>query len=670
MRRFLSLGLGLVAIAVMSTALALLSPGHAPSTARVSAQENPRESSCIADGQKHAFPKVLLLGETTTITLTARAVCAGEQIPLHIVLVLDASGSMAGDPTRQMKDAAKKLIEKLGMRDNPGTKVGVVEFNGTARALCQLTNNEGQAKGCVSRVGATGGTCIDCGIREGLRVLLNGRRREQGDSALNEVMVVLSDGTNNAGCPPVVAASRQAKSQGIIVITVCVGSGCDAQCMREAASSARYFFQSDDAGGLIAVFERIRKDIQKITLRKMTIIDTLPPNMEYIENSSEPQADVSPGKDQLTWTQNFVPSDGLTMSFKVRPKDVGFWPTNVLATGEFRDNQDRTGTIIFQVPWVTVLQPFPQATPTDAPTPTNTPTLPPTNTPTNTPTTGPTPTNTPTPTPTNTPKPPAIYLPIMVKERCPTRYLYTFSDVALVLDMSTSMDRESAPDSGRSKQAAVIEAAKMFVGQMQLAPNQFGQHDQVSIVWFNNKAEIEQQLTNDAGALHAALDRLPMRRAEFTRLDLAFERGAEALPAHLRKLNQGNYPNGDKIPDNIGAIVMLTDGLPNRVPAGPTPGCAHSQSQEDTVLCRADAAKAQGFVVFTIGVGKPKPPIVTDPRQLIDAVDVQLLTECATDPTKFYLAPTAEDVSGILDLIHDEQVDTCPPTDLWPSTGW
>ncbi|MFN8423755.1 MAG: hypothetical protein U0470_10380 [Anaerolineae bacterium] len=51
---------------------------------------------------------------------------------------------------------------------------------------------------------------------------------------------------------------------------------------------------------------------------------------------------------------------------------------------------------------------------------------------------------------------------------------------------------------------------------------------------------------------------------------------------------------------NRAVIVVLTDGL-NRVLFGP--GSAHpgSRRQEDTVLQAADAAKARGVRLYTIG---------------------------------------------------------------------
>lgn len=623
-RRFLAAAMAVLGMALAGVGLLALSGGEAEASPAAQGQG---ESACIAVRDKFANPGVILLGETVDVTLTVTALCAGEQFPLHIVLVLDASGSMAGEPTREMKKAARELIKRLDIRNNPSTKVGVVSFNSTANVLCQLTDSTSRASSCVNRVGASGGTSISQGIIAGIKVFNQGRRDVPDPDSLREVMVVLSDGADNAGCGPVQRAAGQASGAGILVVTVCVGDGCDVQCMRSVASSPRYFFEARQASQLGAVFEQIRKQIQNVILKQMTVIDTLPDNMEYVEGSGQPEPnDFGTNNDQLTWRTSFVPKEGVTYTFKLRPREVGYHRTNNGAYGEFRDNKNRTGSFDFLDPYVLVLKPESLQTPTMPPTPT------PTNTPTNTPTTGPTLTPTPTPTNTPTPKPGPIYLPITLRERCVKDE--RLIDVALVIDMSTSMDRNTSD--GVQKKQAVIDAAKHFVSQLDFTPSTNGkdQYDQVAVVGFNDDAWIEHELSNDEAAINAAIESLPERQQQGTRLDKAFEMGMQALPDERRKV------------DNTPVIIMLTDGLPNRVPFPP------GGRQEDTVIASAQKAKDAGMLVYTIGFGQP------DAEDLIDRVNAELLSECATSPDYSFVDPSAEGLAGIYEDIAD--VFTCP----------
>ena len=95
-------------------------------------------------------------------------------------------------------------------------------------------------------------------------------------------------------------------------------------------------------------------------------------------------------------------------------------------------------------------------------------------------------------------------------------------------------------------------------------------------------------------------------------------------------------------------IVLLTDGLPNRVPFGP--GSAHPEcpSQECTVLEAATTAKTAGARVFTIGLGLP------------DDVLRRLLEEAASTPGDYAFAPDAEDLAAIYRQISPGRVRSCP----------
>ena len=74
------------------------------------------------------------------------------------------------------------------------------------------------------------------------------------------------------------------------------------------------------------------------------------------------------------------------MTLRLRPKAIGYWPTDREATGTVVDFQQRSVAWTYAVPWVLVLDPSvpPTVTVTVPPTPvpTSTPTAPPTPTPT------------------------------------------------------------------------------------------------------------------------------------------------------------------------------------------------------------------------------------------------------------------------------------------------
>mgnify|MGYP003383119762 CR=1 FL=1 len=167
-------------------------------------------SDCIVNLRTAVSPPVILLGEDTLVTLHAKALCPTIQ-PLHLVFVLGEPGAMQGDPINQLSRAVKAMIRSLKLADNPSTQVGIVAFQSSARTLCKLMNDEGRLLSCAGKLAAHGGTAIDRGIIQGLKDLADGRRGLDPNVEPNEVMIVVTNSMNGAGCDPVKSAARRAK---------------------------------------------------------------------------------------------------------------------------------------------------------------------------------------------------------------------------------------------------------------------------------------------------------------------------------------------------------------------------------------------------------------------------------------------------------------------------
>ena len=278
----------------------------------------------------------------------------------------------------------------------------------------------------------------------------------------------------------------------------------------------------------------------------------------------------------------------------------------------------------------------------------------PTPTPTATATPRATPTSTPTPTitpsPTATPTPYEIYLPYGENECIPEK---RFVDVVLVLDRSTSMLRSVEPG-GQQKNEAAIAAARTFIDQLALEPDTndpLRRHDQVAVVGFNDLGWVETMLTNDRAAAESALETIRTKTQEGTRLDLALETGQVPLDGP------------ERIPANDAILVLLTDGLPNRVPYGPGSSQPTCSSQECTVEAAADEVKAKGTNIYAIALGRP------------NDIHPLLMLRVASERYQYYYAPRPEDLEAIYAIILDTFTfcgpqDTCRrPPPVYRSTS-
>ena len=119
-------------------------------------------------------------GKTAQVT---RLRPLGPRRPLHLVFAVDTSTSMAGPPLAAAAAAGQRLLDAVGSTD----KVGLVEFDGSARTVTPLTGNVQAVQAALSSLTAYPGTALYDGIGDAARLTgpVDGSRR---------VVVVLSDG--------------------------------------------------------------------------------------------------------------------------------------------------------------------------------------------------------------------------------------------------------------------------------------------------------------------------------------------------------------------------------------------------------------------------------------------------------------------------------------------
>ena len=338
--------LALTILAAVLLSLAGIATTTETANAEALSQAKKNESRCIVDTVRRVSPGFILRGETATVRLNATIHCPKSHPALHIALVLDASASMAGAPSAEMKDAVKRFIVGLDLEKEPGRRVGIVQFNSSAKVHCELTNDTAEAEICVDAVDATGGNAMDLGINEAVQLIRKGRALAEQTNP-NEVIIVLGGSPHDEGCPPVVRAAGSAKGQGILVVAVCIGPDCDPTCLRQTASSSRYFFDVSSDGDLADVLAEIsdimnRIDETRPTWKQLIISEHIPEHIKLVEGTISEGGVFNAGDREIQWRNNF-PGDTVTMTYKIRPLISGFLETNDPSFLKYRDSQNRSG---------------------------------------------------------------------------------------------------------------------------------------------------------------------------------------------------------------------------------------------------------------------------------------------------------------------------------------
>lgn len=138
---------------------------------------------------------------------------------VNVVLVIDVSGSMKAtdykpDRLEAAKNSAKVLIESLLPKDN----VGIVIFGTGATTAAYLSPNKEKVAEKLSNIAPTDGeTAIGDGLALGIDMATSIQNNKK-------VVILLSDGVNNAGVISPSESISFAKSNNIQVYTVGLGS--------------------------------------------------------------------------------------------------------------------------------------------------------------------------------------------------------------------------------------------------------------------------------------------------------------------------------------------------------------------------------------------------------------------------------------------------------------
>jgi len=139
---------------------------------------------------------------------------------IDIVISLDVSGSMLAEDFKPNRiEAAKKLAAEF-IDDRPTDRIGLVIFAGESFTLCPVTIDHRVLKEQLAAVKSgllIDGTAIGMGLATGV-----GRLRQT--TGKSKVLILLTDGVNNTGLIDPQTALELAKTYGVRVYTVGIGT--------------------------------------------------------------------------------------------------------------------------------------------------------------------------------------------------------------------------------------------------------------------------------------------------------------------------------------------------------------------------------------------------------------------------------------------------------------
>ncbi|MBI5150703.1 MAG: VWA domain-containing protein [Candidatus Omnitrophica bacterium] len=144
---------------------------------------------------------------------------------IDIILAIDSSGSMAsedftvGNERYNRLDIVKKVVNEF-VEHRPDDRIGIVTFAALAYTVCPLTTDHAWLAANLQRVRLgmiADGTAIGSAIASSLNRLRNSK-------AKSKIIILLTDGVNNAGEIDPLPAAQAAKAVGIKVYAIGAGT--------------------------------------------------------------------------------------------------------------------------------------------------------------------------------------------------------------------------------------------------------------------------------------------------------------------------------------------------------------------------------------------------------------------------------------------------------------
>ena len=172
---------------------------------------------------------------------------------VDIVLALDASGSMKAEdfqPRNRLEVAKQAAIEFVG--DRPSDRIGLVSFAGQAVTQAPLTLDHDAIEDAVERV-QIGALAEGTAIGTALATSVN---RLRPSDARSRVVILLTDGVNNAGQIDPLTAAETARALGVRVYTIGVGTTGEAPYLLEDPRFGRRYVRV-----VVRIDEDVLRDI-------------------------------------------------------------------------------------------------------------------------------------------------------------------------------------------------------------------------------------------------------------------------------------------------------------------------------------------------------------------------------------------------------------------------
>ncbi|MCX6172814.1 MAG: VWA domain-containing protein [Flavobacterium sp.] len=159
---------------------------------------------------------------------------------IDIVMAIDVSGSMLAKDLKPNRMEALKNVAANFVEGRPNDRIGIVVYAAEAYTKTPVTSDKAIVQDAIRGIKYDNVLQDGTGIGMGLTTAVN---RLKDSKAKSRVIILLTDGVNNAGFIEPETASQIAKEYGIKVYTIGIGTNGDAMFPYAYAPNGGFLFK-------------------------------------------------------------------------------------------------------------------------------------------------------------------------------------------------------------------------------------------------------------------------------------------------------------------------------------------------------------------------------------------------------------------------------------------
>jgi Ca-activated chloride channel family protein len=159
---------------------------------------------------------------------------------IDIVMAIDVSGSMLAKDLKPNRMEALKKVAKNFVEGRPNDRIGIVLYAAEAYTKTPVTSDKAIVQDAIQSIKYDNVLQDGTGIGMGLTTAVN---RLKDSKAKSKVIILMTDGVNNAGFIEPETASQIAKEYGIKVYTIGIGTNGDALFPYAYAPNGGFLFR-------------------------------------------------------------------------------------------------------------------------------------------------------------------------------------------------------------------------------------------------------------------------------------------------------------------------------------------------------------------------------------------------------------------------------------------